>query len=149
MAPLKGMREAFATEYIVDHNATKAAIRAGYSEESAASEGSRLLKNVKVAARVRELEDQFNKERCFDDRNRVLHELWITYEKAIQASPVMIWDSAQHKYVESGEYSFDGKTATKAMELIAKMHGMLVDKQEHKFGDGGIQIDIKVAGEDE
>jgi phage terminase small subunit len=128
LAPLKGMREAFAMEYIVDYNATKAAIRAGYSEDSAASEGSRLLKNAKVAARVRELQEQFNKERCFGDKERVLKELWETYEKATQAVPVMVWDSAKHSYVESGEFSFDGKTATKAMELIGKMSGMFTEK---------------------
>jgi hypothetical protein len=41
-------RRKFATEYVVDQNATQAAIRAGYSEHTAYSQGSRLLKNVEV-----------------------------------------------------------------------------------------------------
>lgn len=40
----------FAQEYIVDLNATKAAIRAGYSENTAKQQGSRLLTNVDVQA---------------------------------------------------------------------------------------------------
>lgn len=49
-------RNRFAEEYIVDHNATQAYIRAGYSERSAKTGGSRLLTNADVRARVAELE---------------------------------------------------------------------------------------------
>lgn len=38
----------FVAEYLVDLNATQAAIRAGYSEKTAGEQGSRLLANVKV-----------------------------------------------------------------------------------------------------
>ena len=43
---------AFVAEYLIDLNATRAAIRAGYSGESAYSQGQRLLKNAEVAAAV-------------------------------------------------------------------------------------------------
>lgn len=39
----------FVEEYLVDLNATQAAIRAGYSEKTAYSMGQRLLKHVEVA----------------------------------------------------------------------------------------------------
>ena len=42
-------RQAFVREYPTDLNATKAAIRAGFSEKTAYSQGQRLLKNVEVA----------------------------------------------------------------------------------------------------
>lgn len=42
----------FAQEYLVDLNATQAAIRAGYSEKTANSQGSRLLANAKVKAAI-------------------------------------------------------------------------------------------------
>ena len=48
-------QERFAHEFVVDRNGTQAARRAGYSNRTAESQGSRLLKNVKVAARVAEL----------------------------------------------------------------------------------------------
>ena len=38
----------FVKEWLIDHNATQAAIRAGYSEKTAYSQGQRLLKNVEV-----------------------------------------------------------------------------------------------------
>jgi phage terminase small subunit len=46
--------ERFAIEYLVDANATQAAIRAGYSEKTAYSQGQRLLKNVEVQNYIQE-----------------------------------------------------------------------------------------------
>ena len=47
----------FVEEYLVDLNATQAAIRAGYSAKTAEVQGSRLLGNVKVAAAIREAQE--------------------------------------------------------------------------------------------
>jgi phage terminase small subunit len=47
-------QEAFAREYLIDLNATQAAIRAGYSEATAYSAGQRALKDVEVAAAIAE-----------------------------------------------------------------------------------------------
>src|SRR4051794_18436907 len=44
----------FVGEYLVDLNATQAAIRAGYSAKTAYSAGERLLRNVEVAAAIAE-----------------------------------------------------------------------------------------------
>jgi len=41
-------QQRFVTEYLVDLNATQAAIRAGYSRKTAQQQGSRLLTNVVV-----------------------------------------------------------------------------------------------------
>lgn len=56
MIKLSPKRERFAQEWVVDLNATQAAIRAGYSEKTAKQQGSRLLTNADVAARVKELQ---------------------------------------------------------------------------------------------
>lgn len=45
-------QEAFVREYLIDLNATQAAIRAGYSAATAYSQGQRLLKDVEVAAAI-------------------------------------------------------------------------------------------------
>src|SRR5262249_53478937 len=42
-------QERFVQEYLVDLNATQAAIRAGYSKKTATEQASRLLTNVKVS----------------------------------------------------------------------------------------------------
>lgn len=45
-------QETFVREYLVDLNATQAAIRAGYSSKTANEQGARLLANVSIAAAV-------------------------------------------------------------------------------------------------
>ena len=45
-------QQRFVAEYLVDLNATQAAIRAGYARSGASVEGVRLLANAKVAAAV-------------------------------------------------------------------------------------------------
>ncbi|WP_194869572.1 terminase small subunit [Myxococcus sp. AB025B] len=45
-------QRAFVREYLKDSNQTQAAIRSGYSKDSAESQGSRLLRNAKVLAAV-------------------------------------------------------------------------------------------------
>jgi phage terminase small subunit len=49
---LTDMQERFVAEYLVDLNATQAAIRAGYSEATARQQGPRLLANVVVSAAI-------------------------------------------------------------------------------------------------
>ena len=45
---LTAKQQRFCDEYLIDLNATQAAIRAGYSERTACEQGARLLTNVKV-----------------------------------------------------------------------------------------------------
>lgn len=52
MTKLTPKQARFVEEYLVDLNATQAAIRAGYSARTAHSQGQRLLKHVEVAASV-------------------------------------------------------------------------------------------------
>ncbi len=52
---LNDKQELFCQEYLVDLNATKAAIRAGYSEASAAAIGHENLTKPEISARVAEL----------------------------------------------------------------------------------------------
>jgi len=47
------MRDRFVLEYLKDFNATQAAIRAGYSAKTAASQGQRLLKSAVVGEAIR------------------------------------------------------------------------------------------------
>jgi phage terminase small subunit len=64
----------FVREYLVDLNATQAAIRSGYSEATAYSQGQRLLKNVEVAAAVAKAQAK-RAERTDVTADRVLREL--------------------------------------------------------------------------
>lgn len=55
MAKLSDKRLTFCEEYIVDLNATQAAIRAGYSEKTANEQGCRLLVNVSIQEEIQRL----------------------------------------------------------------------------------------------
>lgn len=62
-------RQRFVEEYIVDYNATQAAIRAGYSEKAARSTGSEILQNPDIQAAIhRELEKQSQRTNVTADR---------------------------------------------------------------------------------
>lgn len=74
-------QEAFVREYLIDLNATQAAIRAGYSEATASEQGSRLLGNVKVAEAITQGKEQ-RAEKCEIDALWVLREAKSTYEAA-------------------------------------------------------------------
>lgn len=55
MTELTPKQVMFCKEYIVDLNGTQAAIRAGYSEKTAAEQSSRLLTNVRIQSYVQSL----------------------------------------------------------------------------------------------
>jgi phage terminase small subunit len=67
-------QETFVREYLVDLNATQAAIRAGYSEKTAEQQATRLLRNVQVASAVKEAMDD-RSERTRIDADWVLTRL--------------------------------------------------------------------------
>jgi len=64
----------FVEEYLKDSNATQAAIRCGYSERSAYSQGARLLKHAEVAGAISTAKEQDAREVKLT-RKRVLQEL--------------------------------------------------------------------------
>lgn len=47
----------FCQEYVIDLNATQAAIRAGFNEKTAYSQGCRLLKNVEVQDKIKQMQN--------------------------------------------------------------------------------------------
>lgn len=129
---LEGKMEKFCEEYILDYNPMRAALRAGYSKSSARAYSYTLLKKEKVISRICELQEDYIRKGLFDNKNRVLRELWEMYERAVQAKPVTVWDKELKEYVETGEYQFDDKIAMKCLEFIAKMGGMLSEKESEK-----------------
>lgn len=67
-------QDQFVREYLIDLNATQAAIRAGFSAATAYSQGQRLLKNVEIAAAIQAEQDK-RAERTAVTADRVLVEL--------------------------------------------------------------------------
>lgn len=65
-ADLTEKQRLFCLYYIKSFNATQAAIKAGYSPDSAHVEGSRLLRNAKIAAEIKRLKGEMQEELFID-----------------------------------------------------------------------------------
>lgn len=111
----------FAREYIIDFNATRAAIAVGYSEKTAAQQGSRLLNNAKVQEiKEKLLEDPIGRKN--EIRARVLSEL-----EAIAYDP----NAVEIRTNSDGEVlEVSRKDKLKACELLGRHAGLFVDKKE-------------------
>lgn len=74
MPKLTDKQKRFCEEYLIDLNATQAAIRAGYKEKTAYAQGQRLLKKVEAQEYLQELMNERSK-RTEITADRVLREL--------------------------------------------------------------------------
>ena len=126
---LTAKQERFCAEYAVDLNATQAAIRAGYSPKTAKAQGSRLLTNADVKARV-EADNAARAAKLALSADWVVEKLKQNVERAMQAEPV--YDREGNK---TGEYTYQGAVANGALNLLGKHIGMFVDKVEHSGKD--------------
>ena len=107
-------QEAFCREYLIDLNATQAAIRAGYSEKTAAEQSSRLLTNVKVSDFIALLKAERN-ESLRIDAAWVLKQAVKVHLRCMQAE--LVKDREGNPV---GEYKFEHAGANKALEIIGK-----------------------------
>ena len=141
---LNPKQERFCEEYLIDLNATQAAIRAGYSPKGAEVQGSRLLSNVNISTRVKELKEK-RSEKVGIDAEYVLSGLKQVAERSLQRAPVMKWDYQEKSMVqvqdEEGRdvWSFDSHGANRAFELLGKHIG-LFEKDKEKKGDIVVNI---------
>jgi phage terminase small subunit len=131
---LNAKQRLFVAEYLIDRNATQAAIRAGYSAKTAKQIGSRLLTVVDIAAAV-STASTAHAAAVGLSVQWVLDRLKENCDRAMQAEPVMIFDPIAKQMVESGEWTYQGNVANKALELIGKQLGMFADKHEHTVTD--------------
>lgn len=118
---LTDKQERFCQEYLIDLNGTQAAIRAGYSENSAGQIAEQNLKKLEIQDRIKELQQQIAL-RLEITQDWVLKRFKDISDRCMTAEPVMIKDE-DGNWVESGVYEFDSTGANKATESIAKHLG--------------------------
>ena len=115
-----------------------------------AYDGAYKLGILQFSARICELQEEYIKTSLLDNKNRVLRELWEMYERAVQAKPVMVWDKELKEYIPTGEYQFDDKIAMKSLEFIAKLGGMLSEKEGGVSGKKeNFEIIVKVDSDED
>jgi phage terminase small subunit len=113
---LTSKQRQFVREYLIDRNATQAAIRVGYRAQNADVTGPRLLKVPAVAQEI-ETQSQFVQERASVTAEYVLRNLKEIVERCMQRVPA-----------EEENWSFNAAGALRALELLGKHLGLFKDK---------------------
>jgi phage terminase small subunit len=117
---LTEQQKTFADQYLIDLNATQAAIRAGYASISARSQASVFLTNPEISKYIKDKRTEISANTQLDIE-WALNRYKDISDRCMQAEPVMIFDGEQ--WVESGEYKFDGMAAKAATDSIVKILG--------------------------
>lgn len=113
----------FCREYVKDYNGTQAAIRAGYSEKTAAVKANQLLHKENILNAIKQNQKELVESSCLTEE-KVIAKVEEILERCMSAEPVMEWNYEEHRYEPTGEYQFDSKGALKAIEMLGKHLGM-------------------------
>lgn len=147
-------QQRFVAEYLIDLNATQAAIRTGYSARTATMQGSRLLTIDEVSRAVAEGQARqltsadLTAARVLEEYRRLAFaDLRTFFDAAGNLKPVQDFTAEQGAQLASMEVIIknaaagDGVTdrvhkfkvwdKTRALESLAKHFGLLTDKVEH------------------
>jgi len=117
----------FADEYLIDLNATQAAIRAGYSKKTAYSQGQRALKNVEINNYIQSRLAEKEKERIAS-QDEVLEYLTNVIRGKTKASVVVVEAFGDMTKAREMDKAPDEKERLKAAELLGKRYGLYTDK---------------------
>lgn len=126
----------FCDEYLVDLNATQAAIRAGYSEKYANTNASKLLQitTIKdfIEQRMAEKEDAL-----IAKQNEVLKFLTAVMRGEEKDEKLSVNAMGELERIEVRQQS----NQIKAAEMLAKRYGLLIDKTE---ADVDMELNITI-----
>jgi len=147
MNNMTAKQERFVAEYLIDLNATQAAIRAGYAEKGAAVEGSRLLANPKVAAAVAAAQAERAK-RTEITQDYVLNTIRDTIERCKQAEPVT-YQNGDPVMINTPDgdivpaYKFNAGGVLRGAELLGRHLAIFNDKKPGSDEDNPLHAVIE------
>lgn len=128
---MTGKQSTFVREYLVDLNATQAAIRAGYSERTAYSIGQENLNKPEIRQAIDSAMSERN-ERTKLTQDYVIDNLMEIVSRTMQKKPVMVKGEQLQDEAGRGIWTFDAKNAIRALELLGKHQGMFTDKNKEQ-----------------
>lgn len=125
---LNDKQKMFYKEYLIDSNATQAAIRAGYSKKTAYSQGQRLLKHVEGQNFMRELMAEKEKA-LIADQDEVLKYLTSVLRGESQSEVVVVENIGDYmSEARRVQKAPDEKERLKAAELLGKRYSLFTEK---------------------
>ncbi len=143
VAKLTPRQRRFCDEYLIDLNATQAAIRAGYSEKTAKQIGQRLLTYVDLKNYIQERMAAKEKE-LIADSEEVLRYLTSVLRGKSEAHVLARDEIGADKVIAKPP---DEKERLKAAELLGKAHMIFTEKVQQEIDmDLNITVDY---GDDE
>lgn len=118
-------QERFCQEFAKTGNATLSALNAGYSEKTANEQGSRLLANVSVQERIRELQGEIKNQNIMDAREMQEHLTSIIRQESQEEVIVVegCGDGVSEAVTKTKTPSQSDRI--KAIQLLARMQGVL------------------------
>lgn len=134
-------QERFVAEYLIDLNATQAAIRAGYSAKTAGQIGEQNLKKLEIAETLKvEMEKRATRNNVTQDE--VISGLRELRDMAMGKKPMRVTEIVRAtgkppKTIDLEVKVFEAAAAKGALELLGKHIGMFKDKIEHTGAGGG------------
>ena len=138
---LTAKQRRFVQEYLIDLNATQAAIRAGYSKNSARQVGTENLSKPSIKQAIDERLKQIDEEKTADAKE--IREFWTRVMRGDEKETVLRYDSEGHQ-VET-EISVSMKDRIKASEMLGKSFAMFTDKVDSNID---MELHIEVDYED-
>lgn len=147
MAKLTAKQQRFCDEYLIDLNASQAAIRAGYSSKYANTNASKLLKITTIkdflAQRMAEKEAGL-----IADQDEVLKYLTSVMRGQSRSSIVVVESTGDFmSAAREMEKAPDEKERLKAAELLGKRYGLYTDKV-NQVVDTDLNITVDYGDED-
>lgn len=118
----------FCDEYLIDCNATQAAIRAGYSPKVARVTAAKMLTNANIKSYIDEQLEQIHSEKSADARE-VLEYLTSVMRGESEAEIVVVEGMGDGvSMAQKITKNPDEKERLKAAELLGKYHRLFADK---------------------
>ena len=118
----------FAEEYLKDLNATQAAIRSGYSERTAYSQGQRLLKNVEIKNAIKEVRESIQDGNIATIKD-IEEFLSMSMNGEIDEEVVVTVGTGEgHSEAVKVRKEISTRDRLKAAELLGKRYGLYTDK---------------------